>query len=212
MKLIKLTDKNGRTGPEKDMQWGEKTTNTVKIRGRTLCSKELIHAYTNAYLAILLNPICGDYDEKTMLAWEAKGRVVARDGIKVGCKSLTTIKQIAKPTLTTEQRVEIGIRCAMKIYSEASFIKWANNWLDNKDKTAWTAVCAYKAIVKDTDLASWACWVVWSAAWSAAGTRVDVAAWVAAWAAARAADAAIKAVGSATDKLDIVHIIESVVV
>ncbi len=143
MKLYKITDKDGRT--QNNTQWGENITHTVTKRGHTLCSDQVIHAYKDPYLAVFHNPIGGDYDEKTMLLWEAKGRVVANDGLKVGCKTLTTIKQIDKPTLTIDQKVEIAIKCAVQVYKEPSFIKWANEWLDGTDRSKAASYAASRA-------------------------------------------------------------------
>ena len=107
--LYKITDKYSKT---RDCQWGENVTHKAKSRGRSLCTSEVIHAYKDPYLAVFHNPIGGDYDTKTMLMWEAKGRIVANDGMKVGCKSLTTVRRIKVPKISTTQRVEIAIRCA----------------------------------------------------------------------------------------------------
>ena len=181
MKLYKITDKNDKTraGYQNECQWGENVTHRAKGKGKNLCSEDFIHAYTDPLLAVFFNPLGGNYDEKTMLLWEAEGRISAKEVDKVGCRSLTTIKKIQKPEITTEQRVEIAIRLAVKVYKETSFIKWANSWLDTSDRTEAAARAAAGA-------AAWAAEAAARAAWAAArAAEAAEAAW-AAEAAARA--------------------------
>ncbi len=150
MKIYKITDKDGytRQGHQGEMLWGENVTHKAKIKGKELCTNQVIHCYRDPYLAVLMNPSHGNYDFNTMLLWEAKGRIIADDGTKSGCKSLTTIKKIPVPQFTTEQLVEIAIRCAMKVYTDKKFLEWALNWITNKDRTANAAyVAAHAAYV-----------------------------------------------------------------
>ena len=143
--LYKLTNGSGMT--RGNTQWRENVTHRAKGKGVELCSPGVIHAYRDPYLAIFHDPIGGNYGD-TALMWEAKGKVVADDGLKVGCKSLTTLRQIPLPVLTTEQRVEIAIRISLLVYKETSYVAWAEAWLSGKDRTRaanWAAVAAYGA-------------------------------------------------------------------
>ena len=70
---------------------------------------------------------------------------------------------------------EFGIRCAMAIYSEPTWVQWANDWLSGKDRAA---------------EAAWAARAAGSAAWAAVEAVEAVAAWATAGSAARAAVAA----------------------
>ena len=127
VRVYKITDKDGytrRNQPEETL-WGENITHKAEGRGKTLCSNQVIHCYKDPYLAVFMNPTHGNYDTKTMLLWEAKGRIIADDKTKSGCKTLTTIKKIPVPQFTTEQLVEIAIRCAMKVYTDEVFQEWA---------------------------------------------------------------------------------------
>jgi len=82
--LYKLTDQQGRTRPggANETQWGEGVTHTAPGKG-ALCTEAYIHAYTHPLLAVLLNPIGGNYEDP--LIWESEG-IVERDdhGLKVG--------------------------------------------------------------------------------------------------------------------------------
>ena len=170
MKLFKITDKNGRT--RGDTQWGENVTHKATARGRELCTNQVIHAYRDPYLAIFHNPIGGNY--KYMQIWEAKGKVVADDGMKVGCKSLTTLKQIPVPKLTTEQRIEIAIRCAVEVYKDKKFIGWANKWLDSTDRTQ-TAAAAAADAARAAHAAAYAAAAAAADAYAAAHAAYDAA-------------------------------------
>jgi len=105
-------------------------------KGR-LCTKHWIHAYTDPILAVLMNPIHGKYDTYTGHMWECEGEIGRRNGDrKVGCKKLTTIKRIDMPRITIEQRIRFAILCAKKVCKDRKWNKWANNWLNGKNKTA----------------------------------------------------------------------------
>ena len=174
MKLYKLTDANAQTYNK--TQWGEGITHEGTGEG-DLCGPGWIHAYTDPLLAVLLNPIHGDF--KSPRLWEAEGEVGKEDlGLKVGCKKLTTTSEIPLPVITIEQKVKFAIYCALEVYQEPSFITWANEWLENKDRSrastaAWAAADATAA------------WAAAAAAWAAADADAAAAAW-AAWAASRA--------------------------
>ncbi len=204
MKVYKITDKDGytrRNQPDETL-WGENITHKAKAKGRELCSSQIIHGYKDPYLAVLMNPIHGSYDAKTMLLWEAKGRVVADDGTKSGCKTLTTIKQIPVPQFTTEQLVEIAIRCAMKVCTDGKFQEWALNWITGKNRTANAACAAYAA--------NNAAYAANAATYAAANAATYAAANAAAYAAADAARAAAYAIYAAAD-VDLIAIIREVI-
>ena len=170
--LYKLTNGSGMT--RGNTQWRENVTHRAKEKGSELCTGQVVHAYRDPYLAVFHDPIGVSYGD-TALMWEAKGKVVADDGLKVGCKSLTTLRQIPLPVLTTEQRVEIAIRISLLVYKETSYVAWAEAWLSGKDRTR-AAVAAY-----------------WAANWAAARAAraaAEAAARVAAGAAYGAAEAA----------------------
>ena len=176
MKLIKLTDENNQT--YNDTQWGENVTHTVEWSGN-FCASGVIHCYQDLTVALLLNPIHVNFTRPR--AWEAEGKVLLSDkGLKFGVKSLTTIREIAPlPEITTEQRIKFGILCALAVYKEPNFIKWANKWLSGEERVAEAA------------------WAAWAAAEAAEAVVEAVAA--AARAAARAAEAAARAAEAELD-------------
>jgi len=177
MTLYKLTDGNDQTFG--GCQWGEGVTVTTSGTGE-MCGTGFTHWYTHPLLAVLLNPIHANIDLTTAHLWEGEGEVVKTDhGLKVGCTTATTLRRVALPQVTTEQRVRFGILCAMEVYADPDWHRWANDWLAGKDRSARAARSAWVWAASASDAA-------WAAAWAAAtwAASASDAAWAAAWAAA----------------------------
>ena len=186
MKYYKLTDKKGQTYG--GLQWGENVSHKATGKGKELCTDAVIHFYIDPYLAVFANPIHAKFDNPRL--WEGKAkRIVNRDALKGGCKEFTTIRELPLPTITMEQRVEIAVRCAMKVHLNDSFQKWATEWLVNKDRTTRAADdaadAAYAAYAAGA--APFAAFAVAYAAGTAAAYSAPVAAYAAGAAAAYAA-------------------------
>ncbi len=190
MKLYKLTNEFDKT--TNNTSWGVNVTHKAPCRGKTLCTDQVIHAYKDPRLAVIFNPIHADFRNPHL--WEAKGRVVADDSMKVGCKSLTTTKQIPLPEITITQKLAFGILCSLEVYKEDKFVAWAKAWLDGENRNPDVARAAYAADAAYTD-----------AAYTAARAAADAAAYAAAAYAAYAANAAARA---ATGKIDFVKLID----
>jgi hypothetical protein len=196
--LIKLTDADGRT--KNETQWGVGVSHRARgDKSQELCSGGWIHYYEHPVVAVLMNPIHGEFDNP--IGWECKpGRIIKRDGqLKAGSRSLTTISRVDLPTLTTEQRVTIAIKCALSVYHSAKFSQWAEGWLAGADRSAEAARAAAKAAAWASEAAAGAAGTAAraaaEAAWAArAAWASEAAAWASeaaaetAWAAARAAD------------------------
>ncbi len=191
--VYKLTDAKMRTRPDQSNEtlWGENITHTAPGT-EEMCGPGWIHAYTHPLLALLLNRAHADFDSNTMLLWECRAIVGIRRADKIGCMSLTTIKQISLPIITISQRQAFAILIAKQIYKEKSFQKWADAWLSGKDRSANAALAAYAA----------------DAAANAAANAANAAAYAAANAAYAAYAAANAAANAAYANLDLVVIAE----
>jgi hypothetical protein len=174
--IIKLTDAEGYTGrkciPPKPLQWGPGVTHAVEYTG-ALCTAGVLHCYEatgatehdalrNALaLALLRDPNDAHLGE-TARAWvcDGAGEHVS-NGLKSGYETLTTVREIPLPDITTEQRVECAIRIAMEVWDDPAWRAWAAAWLDGSDRTA--------ASARD------AAWAARDAAWAAeaAGWAAD---------------------------------------
>ena len=117
MKLYKLTDQNSQTYNE--MQWGENIIHRLPIKDNPiLCTEDVIHAYKDINLAYLFNPIHASYINP--ICFKAEGEIVIEDWSKVGCFSLTTIKQVDKPKWVDSKndwkvRLQFAILCAESV-------------------------------------------------------------------------------------------------
>ena len=193
MKLYKLTDNNGQT--KYNTQWGEGVTHIAQGAGMELCSDGVLHAYADPLLAVLLNHIHANLDSPQL--WEAEGDVIVSDGLKVGCKALTTVKQIPIPELSVEQKIRFAILCAKVICSDSAWNEWADNWLSGKDRTKAAARTAART-------ATWAAARAAEAAEWTAARAAEAAARTAARTAARAAAEAAEWIARAVPSIDFI--------
>ena len=144
-KIYKLTDDKDQT--KNQTQWGAGVSHEVTGTG-DLCSSGWLHAYTNPLLAVLLNPIHANFANPHLWVAEGEGSTKSDHGLKVGYSKITTLEQMGLPVITTGQRIAFGILCALEVYKDPEFVKWANNWLDGSDRSsdaAYAADAAYTA-------------------------------------------------------------------
>ena len=186
MKLFKLTDRDGQT--RGGMQWGPGVSHSGTGEGE-LCGPGWIHAYEHPLVAVLMNPIHAHFPNPRL--WEAEGEIAIRDGqLKCGCKTLTTVREIPLPAVTTEMRVRFAILCAKEVCADLSWNAWADKWLSGEDRSeaaAGAAALAARAAWA-AEAAAWAAWAAWAA--EAASARVAAAAAAQATEAAQVAQAA----------------------
>ena len=201
--LYKLTDQDGftRKGKQNECLWGPGVKHTSKgphDKRIDLCTNSYIHCYENPLVAVFMNSQHENLNNPIL--WEAKGFVSKRNGqLKAGCFSLTTIKKIELPVLTANQRIRAAIYIALEYYKEPKFKKWAENWLNNKDRSENAAA---NAAANATDAANAAYSANAAYAANAAINAANAAAYAAADAAystARAANAAAYAAVYAAD-------------
>src|SRR3989304_6384920 len=98
MKLYKLTDQQGFTqkGLIGETKWEEGfTLSLLPTKNPQLCTAQVIHAYKNLNLGLLLNPAQANIQNP--LIWECEGNVCIEDWGKVGVFSLTTIQKVEPP-------------------------------------------------------------------------------------------------------------------
>jgi hypothetical protein len=127
-----------------------------------------------------MNPIHANIENSILWEAETSCTKIINDGTKIGVKSLTTLKKIP-----LNQLVRFAIYCALEVYQEKGFKKWAKNWLSGKDRSKESADAAEGA----AGAKKAAAWAKKAALIAARGTAEAVA-WAAAWAADAAAGAA----------------------
>jgi hypothetical protein len=205
MKLFKLTEQDGTTF-NKSMFWEVGKTNSVlKCENPKLCTKDVIHAYTNKNLALLLNP--NHVNINNPLLFEAEGNIVIRDYSKCGVFSLKIIKKINYPNWYIEKQKEVQILFA--ILCAESVLKYFENKYPNDNRPR-KAIEAAKNYLKDPSAANkkvayaaaYAAAAADAAAYAAAAAAADAYAAAAYAAADAAADAAAYAAAAAADAAD----------
>ena len=192
MKYYKLTNQKNETA--NNTVWGDGVTHVATGAGRRLCSDAVIHVYAHPLLAVLFNPLHAAIDNPKLWGCETS-EPVNQDGLKIGVKSCTTIKEIPLPIITTEQKVKFAILCAKEVYKDEVWNTWADKWLSGEDRTVKAAGAAVVAV----DAAA-------RAAAVAAAVAADAAARAAARAAVAAAEAAADAAARADDNIDFVSL------
>ena len=184
MKCYKLTDKNDQT--HGGCHWGENVTHIADGKGE-LCTSHWIHAYSDQHLAVVLNPIHGNYG-KGMHLWECEAEMGEDDNsLKFGTTKLTTIKQVAIPRISKAAKIRFAIYCVLEVYKDKDFKQWADNWLsgENRSEAAAKAAARAAAAVASSSKAATArqrrtaaaeaAWAVaWAAAWAVAATATDL--------------------------------------
>lgn len=118
MELYKLTNKNGCT--QGNTQWGIGVTHELKATEKPrLRTKDVLHAYKNINLALLLNPNHANISNPKI--WEAEGKIVVEDYGKVGCFKLTTTKELSCPDWYIDDKkrrrvqVQFAVLCAESV-------------------------------------------------------------------------------------------------
>lgn len=141
MKVFKLTNTRGQT--HRATQWGRNITHNAPSKCPELCSNGWIHFYTDPILAVLMNPIHGNF--RPPLLWEADtlNSEMKLECLKGGARTLRTDNCIPLPDITLQQKVAFGILCVLKVCQEPDFKSWASRWLDDADR-GWTAAAEIK--------------------------------------------------------------------
>jgi len=131
--LYKLTYPDGTTrkGEDNETQWGRGVKHTAKGKScwprRTMCTDQVIHAYRSPEIAVFANEFHAEIGNP--LCWSAKGRVLVEDGLKVGCRTLTTLETVPLPVLTREHGVRIALRTVTEEKLGSSTLPGGWAWL-----------------------------------------------------------------------------------
>lgn len=136
-----------------DTKWEIGTTITILKPGKEMCTDQVLHCYNHPLLAVFLNPIHADI--KNPLLFEISvDEIVNSDGLKFASKSQTLINKIPLPEISTEQRIEIGIRIAKTVFKDKKWNLWADKWLSGEDRSSDAyADAAYAAAADAADAA-----------------------------------------------------------
>ena len=151
-KLYKLTDYLGRTraGEDNELTWAVGVEHKTAGTGRRLCTADVIHAYEHPLIAVLMNPVHAMFNPATMRLFVAEGEVVARDAFNCGVHSLKITEEISIPTLPLEFMVLLAIWAARHTCLDDSWNQWAENWLNNQNRSEKAAAGALDVSIKSS--------------------------------------------------------------
>lgn len=100
-----------------------------------LCSSRYIHWYSDPLIAVLMNQVHADIENPRLWKCEISGKTLLDKQFKGGSRRVRLIKEIPLPELSELQRIECAIRCTKQIFYDEDWTKWADDWLENKDRT-----------------------------------------------------------------------------
>lgn len=118
MVLYKIINNNRRRAC--GLTWGPGVTHRLP-------HGHLFDVYRSPLLAALMNPAHEEFD--SMHLWEADGEVVNSTGYSIGVNSLTTIREVPLPEVTTTQRVAFAILAVRAAASKIDWCRWADGWI-----------------------------------------------------------------------------------
>ena len=143
----KLTDANGftRRGISGETLWQKGTIQETTGEG-DLCGPGWTHVYTHPLLAVMLDPIHGQYGPNAkLISVKVNGKNKTDHGLKEGWTTVRYRRAEKLPKVSMVQRVAFGVICSMANYKDPGFTKWAKNWLLGKDRSAEAAGDAVRA-------------------------------------------------------------------
>ena len=108
-----------------------------------LCNSGWLHCYTSPLLAILLNPIHANIFNPKLFKCEVDGKCLEDYGRKEGWTRMRIIEEMEVPQLSNINKIAFGILCSLEICKDEKFVLWANNWLENKDRSKESASAVY---------------------------------------------------------------------
>lgn len=154
-----------------------------------LCSAGWHHCYRHPLLAVLHNPIHGDYAPLHLYEAEARGVALHEGWMKSGYSELRLVGLIPTPPVTTDQRVRYAIACAWG-RATPRWRDWANSWLARR---AHISARATEWASEEESAARWAEGAARATARTAVAASEEAARWAEAMAARWAAVAAVAA-------------------
>ena len=170
MKKYKITDEN--MCSHNGCTWEIGVEKFVSMPGNKLCSEEVFHFYDSPALAVLMNPIHGEYAAGYRL-WEIECDEVAHDGLKGGSKKQTLLREIPVPQITSLQKARFAILCTNAVRQSEAWRARAEAWLRNPSPASARAAAA-EAVWGAPEASVWAARA--TLAWAAVEARAAEAA------------------------------------
>ena len=144
----KLTDADGytRRGQSGETRWDEYVPTRVTDGEGDLCGASWTHVYTHPLLAEFLDPIHGKYGPNArLISVNVSGKCKKDRGLKEGWTKVSFRSMETRPNVSLTQKIAFGILCALQVYKDEKFQKWAADWLSGKNRTHTAANAANAA-------------------------------------------------------------------
>ncbi len=144
MKLIKLTDREGKT--HNGTSWKVGASHTVPpISNPQLCSKDVLHAYKNINLALLLNPYDAFFLNPRI--YEIEGEIAVEDWGQVGCFSQKVLKKLPIPAWYKNTGMRHKVQVVFAILCAETVLKYFEDEYPKDDRPR-KAIEAAKEYIK----------------------------------------------------------------
>jgi hypothetical protein len=128
-----------------------------------LCGPGWLHCYSNPLLAAFLNPIHASFANPRLFEAEVKGNTRKDHGLKEGWNNMRLTKELVITYPTLQQYVKFGILCALAVPHEEQFALWAENWLNNINRTPAAAKSVRQTFQDNGPQADAMYWATWAA-------------------------------------------------
>lgn len=103
-----------------------------------LCCPGLFHYYRHPLLAVLFKFCHGCQDYTKLYEVVPEGKIIHTLD-KAGCTKLTLIKEMEIPEICLTHRIAFAIICSLSVFVENSYVSWASQWLNGKDRSVKSA-------------------------------------------------------------------------
>lgn len=77
--------------------------------------------------------------------------VILHGWIYSGSTKLTVVEELEHVEVNEDQRQAFIILCLMEVYKEANFVRWANGWLSDEDRSSHAASVLYRRVCRNED-------------------------------------------------------------
>jgi hypothetical protein len=154
-----------RLGESNETDWATPEWHEAAGTGNEPCSDAFIHYYHHPLIAVFLNPIHAAIPDPRLIEIEID-RESGTDGLKGWCKRARMVRELAVPQLTLAQRVRAAIYIAQVDCDIPAWRRWADDWLDGKDRSQGAAEAAERAASQiGSGAAVAAARAAWAAVW-----------------------------------------------
>ena len=109
---------------------------------------------SNYYFSMYCSPLVATfmapgYEQTAEKIWEVNAEPLINLTHRLWTDSIKIIQEVEVPSLTKEQRIAFAILVAYQATNNPNFLKWALNYLSNKDKTQETIENVVAQLVND---------------------------------------------------------------